>query len=192
MRKGHFYPWWHGTHCSGILIIQVAGMKEAICNRYCALWVRYVIYRTRGVAETLIQHEVKPSAVSASRPHTEYRKSRNARKNAHYLLYCYLQVWPSVSWPPERCRADNVRALITAYSTPCAHTVRHVMGTSLRLLIYRWNLWSAHASHNKYQCMPCVEITVDAWPQGWGMQIQAWWPRYHGLLGFTGGKSTQL
>ena len=47
-----------------------------------------MIYGTRGVVERLIQHEAKPSAVSASRPQPECHKSRNARKSAHYVFYC--------------------------------------------------------------------------------------------------------
>ena len=46
-----------------------------------------MIYGTRGVVERLIQHEAKPSAVSASRPQPECHKSRNARSSTHYLFY---------------------------------------------------------------------------------------------------------
>ncbi len=39
--------------------------------------VHYVIYCTRSVVSMLIQHAASPRAVSASRPHPSYHKSRN-------------------------------------------------------------------------------------------------------------------
>ena len=41
--------------------------------------VLYAIYSTRGVVESQIEHEAKPSVLSDSRPHTECYKSRRAR-----------------------------------------------------------------------------------------------------------------
>ena len=38
-------------------------------NRYCTTWMLYRAYCMRGVVETSIQHEVKPSTALNSRPH---------------------------------------------------------------------------------------------------------------------------